>query len=167
MATILGNQVARAGVPQPQLPVQAARGHHGRRLLPLQVNDAHLEGRGQRQVIRPKCNKRDCQTVPVAYVTSCWQLWRRTCVDRSYMARVPSRYATAMRGSLQRTRGHAQSGTNFRIRVRSTRKHLDFYTAGANHAKELKSIFSHSRFTESHRFHRIRLVFVFVSVYRK
>ena len=38
-------------------------------------------------------------------VTSCWQLWRRTCVERSYMARVPSRYATAMRGRLERQEG--------------------------------------------------------------
>lgn len=33
-------------------------------------------------------------------VTSCWHLCLRICVDRSYMARVPSRYATARRGRL-------------------------------------------------------------------
>lgn len=36
--------------------------------------------------------------------TSCWHLCRRTCDDRSYMAKVPSRYARAMRGRLERAR---------------------------------------------------------------
>lgn len=64
MAAILREQVARAGVPQPQLSVQAARGHHGRRLLPLQVNDAHLEEGGKSsQVSRPKRHKQNYQTV--------------------------------------------------------------------------------------------------------
>lgn len=58
MAAILRKQVARAGVPQPQLSVQAARGHHRRRLLPLQVNDAHLEERG-----KSSHHKHNCQTV--------------------------------------------------------------------------------------------------------
>lgn len=34
-------------------------------------------------------------------LTSCWHLCLRTCVERSYIARVPSRYATAMRGRLE------------------------------------------------------------------
>lgn len=64
VAAILGHQAARASVPQPQLSVQAARGHHSRRLLPLQVDDAHLEERGRRrQVIRPDGNKQNCLTV--------------------------------------------------------------------------------------------------------
>lgn len=43
----------------------------------------------------------------------------------------------------------------------------DIGTTGDIHAKKLKTAFSHSRFTESHRFHWIRFFFVFVSVHRK
>lgn len=42
MATVLWHHVAGAGVPQPQCSVQAAGGHHRRRILPLQVDDAGL-----------------------------------------------------------------------------------------------------------------------------
>lgn len=42
MATVLWHHVAGAGVPQPQCSIQAAGGHHRRRILPLQVDDAGL-----------------------------------------------------------------------------------------------------------------------------
>lgn len=172
MAAILRNQVARASVPQPQLPVQATRGHHGRRLLPLQVNDAHLEEGGKRcHLIRPKCDKQDCQTggevfhlMPAAVP----QDPRRQVVNGQSSFKVRHGYERQP-GKDKRTRVR---GPEFRFLVGLSRKQCidiknNIWPTGDIHAKKVKTGFPHSRFTEAHRFHRIRFFFVFVSAHSK
>lgn len=51
MAAVLRHHAAGASIPQPQRTVEAAGGHHRRRVLPLQVDDAGLREHGGRGIL--------------------------------------------------------------------------------------------------------------------
>lgn len=86
------------------------------------------------------------------------------------MARVPSRYATAMRGRLEGQEDVLKSAWSDSVFVGLTGKEcIDCLkvTRTQRGYSHREAVFSHSRFTESHRFNWIWCFFVFVSVQRK